>query len=64
MKKKSPVKALGVASRKTQEMQTVALIVIGAAVVVLACIVAVLLAQADRHRDSIDAIEQTLSVDE
>ncbi len=51
-------------SRTTQEIHTVAIIVIAAAVVVLSCTVAVLLAQADGHRDSIKALEQALSISE
>ena len=41
-------------SRKTQEMQTVAIVVLAVAVVVLTCMVAVLLAQANDQRKSID----------
>lgn len=62
--KKSLISKNDKPTRKVQEIQTVVLIVLGAAVVVLACTVAVLLAQVDGHRQSIDTIEQALSIDE
>lgn len=39
-----------------QELQTVAIIVLSVALVVLSCVVAVLLAQVDGHRRSIDGL--------
>lgn len=43
-------------SRKVQEIQTVAIIVLAVAVVVLTSMVAVLLAQATDHRKSIEGL--------
>ncbi len=54
--KKSLLSKSNKPSRTTQEIQTVALIVISAAVVVLSCTVAVLLAQADSQRKSIEGL--------
>ena len=45
-------------SLKVQETQTVAIIVLGVALIVMACIVAVLLAQVDGHRRSIESLFQ------
>ncbi len=43
-------------SRKTQEFQTIAIIVLSVTVIVLICTVAVLLAQVDGHRRSIEGL--------
>ena len=45
-------------SHKVQETQTVAIIVLGVAFVVMACTIAVLLAQVEGHRRSIESLFQ------
>ena len=59
--KKSLLSKKSKPSSKVQEIHTVAIIVLAAAVVVLTSIVAVLLAQASDHRQSIDELRSAMT---
>lgn len=58
--KKSLLKSIKPTDR-TQELQTTALIALSVAFVVMVAIIAVLFAQVDGHRESIEALEEAVA---